>query len=207
LNVLTKILKKTGKIALWLFGGVILLLVFLFIFIQTDTFNKLALDYTLNELNSSQTPRENHINAESIEGNILYGIKLNKGNISVRNDTLMSFDYLEVNFDLWGLLDKRISLASVILNEPMINASKISSGDSLIWNFENLFAPSEPDTSSSPFDWDISVDLLKIHNGFFRISGDTTKPNGGKLGSSLKGVFLSKAMMMNFGDNFNINSN
>jgi len=175
LNVLTKILKKTGKIALWLFGGVILLLVFLFIFIQTDTFNKLALDYTLNELNSSQTPRENHINAESIEGNILYGIKLNKGNISVRNDTLMSFDYLEVNFDLWGLLDKRISLASVILNEPVINASKISSGDSLIWNFENLFAPSEPDTSSSPFDWDISVDLLKIHNGFFRISGDTTK--------------------------------
>ncbi len=169
----TKILKKSGKILLWLFGGVLLLLVLLFIFIQTDTFNRFALDYTLDELNSSQTPRENHINAESITGNILYGIKLNKGNVTVRKDTLMSFDYLEVNYNLWALIDKRISLASVILNEPIVNLSKISSGDSLIWNFENLFAPSAPDTSSSSFDWDLSVELLKIHNGFFRIAGDT----------------------------------
>ena len=172
---LSKILKKSGKIALWFSGIVLLLLVLIFIFIQSDTFNKFALDYTLDELNSSQTPRENNINAESIEGNILYGIKLNKGNITVRHDTLLSFDYLMVDYDLWGLLDKRISLASVILNEPVINASKISSGDSLIWNFENLFAPSEPDTSSSAFDWDLSVELLKIHNGFFRVSDDSAK--------------------------------
>jgi len=83
---LSKILKKSGKIALWFSGIVLLLLVLIFIFIQSDTFNKFALDYTLDELNSSQTPRENNINAESIEGNILYGIKLNKGNITVRHD-------------------------------------------------------------------------------------------------------------------------
>ncbi|NOS85008.1 MAG: hypothetical protein HOP31_07695, partial [Ignavibacteria bacterium] len=173
MKILPKILRKSGKILLWLLGGVFLFLIFLYIFIQTDTFNKFALDYTLDELNTSQTPRENHINAESIDGNILYGIKLNKGNITVRNDTLMSFDYLEVNYNLWALLDKRISLASVILNEPNVNLSKISSGDSVIWNFENMFALSGPDTSSSPFDWDLSVEVLKIHNGFFRISGDT----------------------------------
>jgi hypothetical protein len=79
MKILPKILKKSGKVLLWLSGGIILLLIFLLIFIQTDTFNKIALDYTLNELNTSQTPRDNHINAESIEGNIFYGIKLNKG--------------------------------------------------------------------------------------------------------------------------------
>lgn len=173
MNLLTKILKIGGKTLLWLLGGVFLLLLFLYIFIQTDTFNKFALEYTLDELNTSQTPRNNQINAESIEGNILYGIKLNEGNVMVRNDTMMRFNFLELKYDLWGLLDKRISLASVILNEPIINLLKISSGDSVMWNFENLFAPSEPDTSSSPFDWDISVEYLKIQNGFFRINEDT----------------------------------
>ena len=175
MKILPKILKKSGKVLLWLSGGIILLLIFLLIFIQTDTFNKIALDYTLNELNTSQTPRDNHINAESIEGNIFYGIKLNNGNVIVRSDTMLSFGNLEVKYDLWGLLDKRISLAHVILNEPVINLTKISSGDSLIWNFENLFAPSEPDTTSSPFDWDLSVEYLKINNGFFRLSGDTNR--------------------------------
>lgn len=195
MKILPKILKKSGKIFLWLLGGVILFLIFLFIFIQTDAFNKFALDYTLNELNSSQTPRENHINAESIDGNILFGIKLNKGNVTVRNDTLMSFDYLEVNYNLWALIDKRISLASVILNEPIVNLSKISSGDSLIWNFENLFAPSAPDTSSSPFDWDLSVEVLKIHNGFFRIAGDTNglPPNRMQKRSLMENFDLGKA--------------
>ncbi|HMQ99126.1 MAG TPA: translocation/assembly module TamB domain-containing protein [Ignavibacteria bacterium] len=167
------ILKKGGKILLWMAGAFFFLLIFLFIFVQSDTFNKIVLNYTLDELNTSQTPRDNHINAESIEGNIFYGIKLNKGSVTVRNDTMLSFNSLEVGYDLWGLLDKRISLDHVILNEPVINITKISSGDSLIWNFENLFAPSEPDTTSSSFDWDLSVEYLKINNGFFRAAGDT----------------------------------
>lgn len=169
------ILKKGGKILLWMAGMLFFLLIFLFIFVQSDTFNKIVLDYTLDELNTSQTPRDNHINAESIEGNIFYGIKLNNGNVTVRSDTMLSFASLEVKYDLWGLLDKRISLAHVILNEPVINLTKISCGDSLIWNFENLFVPSEPDTASSPFDWDLSVEYLKVNNGFFRLSGDTNR--------------------------------
>ena len=175
--MLPAIIKKGGKILLWAFGSVILLLIILFIFIQTDTFNKYALEYTLNELNSSQQPRENKINAESIDGNIFDGIRLNKGNVSVKGDTLLSFNFLSVKYDLWGLLDKRIMLHEIILNEPVINSSKIRSGDSLIWNFENLFTSDENDTTpSSPFEWDVNVENFKIENGFIRVAGDSISP-------------------------------
>ncbi|MEO8513836.1 MAG: translocation/assembly module TamB domain-containing protein [Ignavibacteria bacterium] len=175
--MLPAVIRKGGKILLWALGSVILLLIFLFIFIQTDTFNKYALEYTLNELNSSQQPRKNKINAESIDGNIFSGIRLNKGSVSVYEDTLLSFNYLSVKYDLWGLLDKRIMLHEIILSDPVINASKIKAGDSLIWNFENLFTSNEKDTTpSSPFEWDVNVENFKLENGFIRIAGDSVSP-------------------------------
>ncbi len=175
--MLSKFVKKGFKISLWIFGSVILLIIFLFVFIQTDLFNKYALEYTLNELNTSQQPRENKIHAESIDGNILSGIKLNKGDVTVRGDTLLAFNYLEVSYNLWGLLDKRITVDKLVLSDPVFSGSRIKSGDSTIWNFENLFGPSEPDTMpSSPFDWDVNVENLKIENGFIRVSGDSSKP-------------------------------
>ncbi len=175
--MLPKFIKKGSKILLWIFGLVLLLVIFLFIFIQSDSFNKYALEYTLNELNTSQQPRENKINAESIDGNILNGIRLVKGSITVKEDTLLSFNYLEVKYNLWGLLDKRILLHEVTLSDPVISTSKIKLGDSLIWNFENLLsAAKEVDTAATVFDWDVNVENLKIENGFIRVAGDSSKP-------------------------------
>lgn len=171
----SSIFKKTGKIFLWLFGALILLLTAVLIFIQTNAFNKLALEYTLDELNSSQQQKNNKINAESIDGNILSGIRLNKGSVTVYNDTLLSFRYLEVKYNLWSLIDKRISLENVYLSEPVIYSSRIKSGDSTIWNFENLLSPDKTDTTTSEFDWDISVENLKIENGFIRVEGDSNR--------------------------------
>jgi hypothetical protein len=167
------IARKTLKIILWISGVSVFLLIILYFFIQSETFNKLALDYTLKELNSTQNIRDNDIYAESIDGNILNGIKLHNGSVTVKSDTILSFKYLQVKYNLWGLLDKRIMLQEVILNEPVFITSKIASGDSLIWNFENLFTSEETDTTSSPFDWDVMAENVKIENGFIRFSDDT----------------------------------
>ncbi|MBN8584996.1 MAG: translocation/assembly module TamB domain-containing protein [Ignavibacteria bacterium] len=171
------VIKKAAKIMLWLTGSVIFLLIAIIIFIQTDKFNEIALEFTLDELNSAQKEKMNTINAESIEGNIFSGIKLNNGNITVKNDTLLKFGHLSVKYDIWGLLDKKILLKEVVLNDPFIFASQITSGDSLIWNFENLFTQDMQDTTpSSPFDWDVDVGSLKINNGFIRVRADSSKP-------------------------------
>ncbi|MBK8551987.1 MAG: translocation/assembly module TamB domain-containing protein [Ignavibacteria bacterium] len=68
------------------------------------------------------------------------------------------------------MLDHQIRLHHIILNSPEINFTKIKdSTENLIWNFSKLFSASdEPDTGSSPFDWDITVSKLKIENGSFK---------------------------------------
>src|SRR4030095_10035793 len=173
----TKTIKKIGKVFLFLIGFFLLFIIIFAIFIQTQTFNKYALEYTLKKLNVSQEPRQNKITAESIEGDLLSGIKLSNGSITVREDTLLRFNYLEVKYNPWGLLDKRILVREFTLKEPVINISRIKSGDSLIWNFENLFGQREIDTiPSEPFNWDAAIENLKIENGFVRIVGDSLKP-------------------------------
>ncbi|MBL8016949.1 MAG: hypothetical protein JNK43_06750, partial [Ignavibacteria bacterium] len=172
-----KFIRTGGKILLWLFGSIVVLVAALLIFVQTDTFNKYALEYTLDKLNSSEEKNGNRINAESLTGNIFEGIRLTGGNITVKDDTLLSFNFMEVKYDVWGLVDKRISVSELTLKEPFISAEKIKSGDTLIWNFENLFSSDVPDTSeASPFDWDVNVENLKIENGFIRIAGDSAAP-------------------------------
>lgn len=121
---LPKFLRIGGKIMLWLVGSVIVLVVALLIFIQTDTFNQYALEFTLDKLNSSEEKNGNRISAESLTGNIFDGIRLTGGKITVKDDTLMRFNYMEVKYDIWGLLDNRISVSQLTLKEPFIYAKK-----------------------------------------------------------------------------------
>jgi len=159
-----------------LLGGFICLIAAIFIFIQTDVFNKWALDFTLEKLNES-IYEDAKINARELDGNVLTGLTLKDGSITVKEDTLMRFNYIETEYNIWKLIDKEIRLERLILNSPYINAHKIKdSTGNLVWNYENIFLPSpdEPDTTSGEFDWDINVEYFKLENGFIRINGDTT---------------------------------
>jgi len=169
-----KYFKKILKYFVWLVGAIVILLIALYFFIQTDTFDKWALDYSLKKLNESESwiKKENYISAESINGNLLNGLRINNIVLTVKKDTLVSIKYLDLKYDIWGLLKQKISLDYVILNSPEVNLTKIKDGaDSLVWSFTNLFSTST-DTTSSPFNWNIYVNSLRIENGKFRIFGD-----------------------------------
>lgn len=160
----------------FLLGGLVCLVAAIIIFIQTDVFNKWALDFTLDKLNES-TYEDSRINAEEIEGNILTGLTLKHGSITVNSDTLMSFDYIQTRYSIWSLIERDIRIKKVVINSPYINAHKIKdSTGNFVWNFENIFLPSldDPDTTSTVFGWDIYLDNFKLENGFIRINGDTS---------------------------------
>jgi hypothetical protein len=169
-----KVLKKLLKYSIWLLGFFIILVIGLYIFIQTETFNKWALDFTLGKLNKSWELKDNKVSAESLNGNILKGIKLNNGAITVRGDTLIGFSYLEVKYDLWALLKHKISVDYLILNSPRIYLIGYKDkNENIVWNYLNLFTPSTTtDTTTSVFDWDVSVNTFKIENGNLRIMGN-----------------------------------
>jgi len=168
------IFRKILKYFIWIIGVIVVLLIALYFFIQTETFNRWALNFALNKLNNSESwlKKENSINAESINGNILKGLRVNNIVITVKKDTLESFKYLDLKYDIWGLLKQKISFDYVVLNSPEVNLTKIKGGsDSLVWNFTNLFTPSV-DTTPSQFNWDIYVNSFRIENGKIKIVGD-----------------------------------
>jgi len=165
-------IKKTIKYSVWLIGAICILVIALYIFIQTEAFNKIALSFALDKLNNSDSwvKKDNLIYAESINGNLLKGLKINNIVVTVKKDTLVSLNYLYLKYDIWGLFNKTINVDSVVLNSPVINLSKIKDGsDSLAWNFSNLFSPSTDTSAAADFNWKIYVNSLRIENGKFRI--------------------------------------
>ncbi len=172
---MNKFLKVALKVILGLIIFLIVLVVSLYFFIQTDTFNNIALDFGKDKLNESWAGKNSSIQVESLKGNILKGLVINKGTIVTEKDTLLKFSYVTLKYDIWGLLNKEIRLDYLVLNSPTISLIKVKDSDSLVWNFTKLFSSStEPnDTSTSAFDWGISVKKFKIENGTFKTSGDS----------------------------------
>ncbi|MBK8983015.1 MAG: translocation/assembly module TamB domain-containing protein [Ignavibacteria bacterium] len=164
-----KNLQKILKIFLWVAGILLFLLIGLFFFVQTNTFNNIALDYAVENLNEGLQRNDAEIHVTSLKGNIFTGLQLDSGNITLGNDTLIKFNYIDLKYDIWGLPDKKILLDHIIINSPEVSFSKIKdSTENMLWNFSKLFSSSDDlDTSASAFDWDISVNKLKIENGFF----------------------------------------
>ncbi len=156
----------------YLFIFLILLVIGIFIFIQTDIFSNLALDIALEKLNESFSEKESVIYAESLNGNLLKGFTLNNGSIKVKGDTLLKFNSLSVKYDILKLLKKEIFTREIILKDPQINLTKIHDrNDSLKWNFEYFLESDTPDedTTTSEFDWGITAENLTIENGSVRI--------------------------------------
>lgn len=171
--------KKILKIVLYMLLSVFILMTAILIFIQTDTFNKIALDFAVEKLNEGLEKKDSRIHVTSLKGNIFTGLTLDSGSIVTAQDTLIKFNYIDLKYNVWGLLDHQILLDHIILGSPVINLTKIKdSTDNLIWNFSRLFSSSEEsDTSASSFDWDIAVNSFRIENGFIRTMGKITDTN------------------------------
>jgi len=168
------IIKKLFKISIWLVSSLLILLTAVFIFIQTNTFNNLALNYAVGKLNESWKPKDSRIGTGSVDGNILTGLKIDSVYIVTGRDTLLKFNSIDLKYDVWGLLHHQILLDHIIINSPKIDLVKLpDSTKQLIWNFSKLFSsPEESDTATSAFDWDVAVSKFRIENGFVRTNGN-----------------------------------
>jgi hypothetical protein len=173
-----KFLRITLRIVLGLVAFILLLIVGIYFFIQTETFNKWALDFGVQKLNEAWNLKDSRLEVQSLKGNILKGLTINKGAIIVSNDTLINFSYVNLKYDIWGLLKKNINLDYVIINSPVINLYKVKDADSLVWNYEKLFTSQKEviDTSQAKFDWGIIVNNLKIENASFNSSDKLPSP-------------------------------
>ncbi len=158
---------------LFSFLGLLLFLVGLFFLLQTSFAKNWILHYAIDKVNESLVKKESTIYAESIEGSIISGLRLNKANIIVKKDTLLKVDYIDLGYDLWGIPNKNVYVSKVVLVNPTINLTKVSyNKDTLMWNIRYLlkvdYAGPE-DTTLIPFDWKITADKIEIIDGNFLI--------------------------------------
>ena len=150
---------------------IILLLIAITLFIQTSFFKNWALHYAIDKLNENLASKETIVSASSIEGTIIKDLNLLNVSVVTKNDTLIKFDKLEVDYNLFNIFRKRVFINDCIVLRPQINLTKIRDiNDSLIWNFAYLLKPEKPkiDTTKE-FDWYIEINNLVIFRGNFRM--------------------------------------
>lgn len=173
-------LGKLFRFFLFSFLGLLLLLVGIFFFLQTSLAKNWILHYAIDKVNESLASKESSVYAESIEGSIISGLRLNKANVIVKKDTMLSLDYIELGYDLWGIPNKNVYVSKVVLNNPVVNLTKVNyTKDSLLYNITYLLKSDkvEPeDTAKKPFDWKITADKIEIINGNFRILENKNSP-------------------------------
>ncbi|MBL8007616.1 MAG: translocation/assembly module TamB domain-containing protein [Ignavibacteria bacterium] len=172
-----------GKIIKWFFILLlitVILVIGVFIFIQTDTFDRIALNYALDAINSSLDVKEgkdSRIYAESLEGNLFSGFRLKNGSVRVKNDTLLKFSSIEAKYNIFALLRKEISVMNLTIKQPQINLTKVKGkNDSLVWNLNHLLSSDkiDEDTTTKEFDWGITAENIQIENGSVRILEEKT---------------------------------
>lgn len=181
-EIMAKPLKKSffKRLFKWvfiLFVGLILLLIAIFFFIQTDAFDKIVLGYALDKVNETYAAKDSKIYAESLEGNLFKGFILKNGHITVKGDTLIQFESIKADYDIWKLFDKGISLQTLIIQEPQIILTEIRDKNNELKLNLLYFLESDvknEDTTKFEFDWDVSAEHVVIQRGSVRIFGENT---------------------------------
>lgn len=170
---MSNISKKIFKILAAIVASLIAVTLIIYFFIQTETFNRWALEFTLDKINQNSQTRGIFVNADSIRGNILKELILNSGSITSEKDTVLSFTSIELKYDLWDILKHEINIENLKINSPVINFKKIKdNNDTTVWNFSKLFASSkETDAAQTDFDWKSALENAKIENGKINVEG------------------------------------
>lgn len=166
------ILKWSGIVAASLVVLIVIAAVALALFFPLDKIKELA----AAEL-SKALHRE--VMVEKASFNIFTGLKLEKITITEGNKKLnrsfISADALELHYDLWPLLQRKVVIRKIGLDKPQVFIERSPSGD---FNFSDLLAPQKPaEVKKEPaggMPFELFVNSFYIKNGKLSYSDRAT---------------------------------
>lgn len=167
----SRIVKGIFKGIAWFLGGIILLLVVVLLAIQTPFVKKKIVSIAENQVN-------NILNAELSVGKLTGNFFTNLGleNVMLRStdqDTLAFIPQLHLNYQLLPLLNNRIVVEKIILDNPYIHLAQLPDST---WNVMHIAKPSEePSDTTSSFNMDILLNKLLLNDGYVRIDAFNTQ--------------------------------
>lgn len=135
-------------------------------FTQTGLFRDWLKEYIVDMVNEKYAVKMSVISIGDIEGNFFSEVIIKDASVKVKNNEMVRVDYVKVNYNIFGLLNKHIDLSEVTLENPNANFFRIinDQGDS-VWNVIYMFETAK-DTldAATEFNWKIDVKRLRINN-------------------------------------------
>ncbi len=136
-------------------------------FSETQTFRSMLRDFIIEAADSSLNA---HLTIESIEGNLFTGWKLGGVKLTDANGPVAEIESIVLRYDVFRAPWKRITIRELTLNRPRISITRAEGRD---WNISTLVRPTEEDTTTTPFDWVIAVDNVRILDGTLLVYDST----------------------------------
>ncbi len=125
---------------------------------QTQTFRNYLKVKVVELVNSSINGK---ISLDKIDGTIFTSLILRNPKLYYENEVVAQIKKAEVNLSPFYILLKQIHLNNVNIEDAQLNLFTDSSG---VLNIEKIFPPSEEDTTTSKFPFEILVSSLKLKN-------------------------------------------
>jgi hypothetical protein len=133
---------------------------------QTGIFRGWIKDFLVSKINDNFSSKFSTISIGEIQGNFFSEIIIKDASFKVKNDEMMSFDWIKIKYNIFGLLDKHVDLTEVTLENPKANFFRIrdDKGDS-VWNVIYVFETAKDTLDvATEFNWKIDVKRLRINN-------------------------------------------
>ncbi len=164
--------RKGVKYGLWALAGVLGLILFVVLLagllLQTPMVKK-KLARVAGEQVSAMLNGE--FSVGQVDGNFFSHLQLQDLTLISEGDTVARLDQLDLEYNLWALLDQRLEVQRVHLEKPYVFLEQQADSS---WNVQYLMLPSEkPDeelvTTQEASPWMIVVNKLELEEGLVRM--------------------------------------
>ena len=148
-----------------IFSTLLLFLVLVISLTQTSLFRNWLKDYLTDTVNESFSEKQSVLSIGELEGNFFSEIIVKDVLLKVKQDEMIKAETVKLNYDIFGLINKKIHITEAVLTNPSVNFTRLlnNKGDS-VWNFAYLFSSEDTTRDTSEFDWKIDVKRLRIEN-------------------------------------------
>ncbi|MFV0377561.1 MAG: translocation/assembly module TamB domain-containing protein [Mangrovibacterium sp.] len=158
-----KLINIAIRIVLWLFAGLLVLLLALLMLLQTPAAKNQLLRLAEKQANGFLNAT---LTIGKLEGNFWSGLRLKQVVLTNKADTLASIASVSLRYNLKALLTREVRLDTIQIDEPRLNLVQLSDST---WNLEHLLKATEPDSTAStettPFAWTIRLQSVTLSNG------------------------------------------
>ncbi len=147
-------MRRFFRIIYYLGGVLLFVLIAIIGYTQTRSFKTYLRNTLLHESNNAINGQ---LQLGSIEGNLVKGFSIRDVIVSDYVTELLSAESIELKYDLFGFLFKRVAVSYVSIVKPHIHLYRSVDGT---WNVARLFKPTPTDTTPSA--WTIDIKQLEL---------------------------------------------